>query len=165
MAVLPLVADTSTHMCPFVLNSISGKLFEQFALGTTNPITWLTSSMWNFPSVHDAGVLKPPRFTQTGWSLAGGLRGLLCLSLQGVQACRGHTSRGAHLQDGLTSRGVHLQGGGSPPGWAHLRGGSLPGGSPPGGLTSNPLPLGRALPCLPALRGISVRAAHLPVRL
>lgn len=136
MAVLPLVADTSTHMCPFVLNSISGKLFEQFALGTTNPITWLTSSMWNFPSVHDAGVLKPPRFTQTGWSLAGGLRGLLCLSLQGVQACRGHTSRGAHLQDGLTSRGVHLQGGahlqdGLTSGGAHFRGAHLQEGSPP----------------------------------
>ena len=139
MAVLPLVADTSTHMCPFVLNSISGKLFEQFALGTTNPITWLTSSRWNFPSVHDAGVLKPPRFTQTGWSLAGGLRGLLCLSLQGVQACRGHTSRGAHLQ------------GGSPSGRAHLQGGSLAGGgltsrmgSPPGGLTSGGLTSRRA---------------------
>ena len=44
MAVLPLVADTSTHVCPFVLNSVSGKLFEQFALGATNPITQPTSS-------------------------------------------------------------------------------------------------------------------------
>ena len=119
-AVPPLVADTSTCVCPFVLNSTFGKL----------------------------RVSKPPRFTdwmELGWMIegvaalepAGGpgpwgahLRG--GLPPGGLTSRRGSpprrlTFRKVHLQEGftssggLTSRGAHFHEG-SLPGGAHLQG-------------------------------------------
>lgn len=146
MAVLPLIANTSIHVCPFVLNSVSGKL-----------------CVFNAAQVY-------MDWRELGWRIGG----VSSLKPAGVQARGGRRVRpagGAHLQEGLTSRTD------SPPGGLTFRGLSSRRDSPPGGvhlqdrLTSRRdsppvhFPLGCALPRLPALRGISVRAAHLPVRL
>ena len=132
MAVLPLIANTSTHVCPFVLNSFSGKL-----------------CVFNAAQVHMDG-------TELGWRI-GGVSSLKPAGGPGPRrvegAARGGCSPpgGAHFQEGLTSRGAYIQGahlqGGlssrrySPPGWgspsgqAHLqerltsRRGSPPGGA------------------------------------
>ena len=133
-AVPPLVADTSTCVCPFVLNSTFGKL----------------------------RVSKPPRFTdwmELGWMI----EGVAALEPAGGPGPWGAHLRGGLPPGGLTSRRGSPPGGstsgrftsrrglppgGSPPGGAHLQGGSPSGrftarrgsppvgGSPPGGLTS-----------------------------
>ena len=151
MAVLPFITNTSTHVCPFVLNSFSGKL-----------------CVFNAAQVHMDG-------TELGWRI-GGVSSLKPAGGPGPRrvegAARGGCSPpgGAHFQEGLTSRGAYIQGahlqGGlssrrySPPGWgspsgqAHLQERLTSGGltsrrgSPPGGahlqegLTSSPLPSG-----------------------
>ena len=146
MAVLPLIANTSIHVCPFVLNSVSGKL-----------------CVFNAAQVY-------MDWTELGWRI-GGVSSLKPAGGPGPRGAEGAARRGcsppggAHFQDGLTSRGAHIQG-------SQLQEGLTSGGvhlqdrltsrrdSPP-----VHFPLGCALPRLPALRGISVRAAHLPVRL